>query len=72
MPKNKIKFIDAAIDNASKYAVYKENASEADIKKATERAEILFKTLRNKAKGAEEIRILGRLLKINQGLPTDK
>lgn len=72
MPKNKIKFIDAAIDNASKYAVYKENASEADIKKATERAEILFKTLKNKAKGAEEIRILGRLLKINQGLPTDK
>lgn len=72
IPKNKIHFIDQAIDDPSRYAVYKPNASEADIKKANERTEILFKTLKKKAKGAEEIRILGRLLKINQGLPTDK
>lgn len=71
-PKNKIKFIDSAIERAAEYAVYKENATEAEIKKATNRAEILFKTLKKTAKGAEEIRILGRLLKINQGLPTDK
>lgn len=33
IPKNKIHFIDQAIDDPSRYAVYKPNASEADIKK---------------------------------------
>ena len=62
-PKNKLKYIESAIDNPSDFT-----PEGSEISKTKQ----LFTQLLQRAKGAEEIRILGRLLKINQGIPTDK
>ena len=62
-PKDKLKYIEYAANHPSEFT-----PEGSEISKTTE----LFFQLLERAKGAEEIRILGRLLKINQGIPTDK